>query len=199
MFGWLKKAAKPPSDDLPTEGGHDFLDCLRPGTDPIPAGVYAMWSPAPSEPHFASSAARKYIGQAYVAAAGIETFVLGFLLQRLGVVGEETGRVALPETVARFIVLGRDGRPFIVSASQEKGIRFHFHQSTDAEYRNQVLAGWVAYLAFLQRSVRLSGVAFDKPREQDPALWWATMERAVVAMEDSGEPVEAIGQMLLES
>lgn len=200
MFGWFKRRQKPPADgDLPDEGGYDFLDSFRPGPEPVPPGTYAMWLPSPGEPRFAPSDARRQIGRAYRAAAGIETFALADILRRLGAVGEETRRVTLPAELASFPVLGPGEHVFVVSASQEKGIRFHFHQSATPEYRNKVLAGWVAYLAFRRRAVNLSAAPLDEPRDQDPAAWWAAMEGTVAEMERNGEPVQAVGQMLLGS
>jgi hypothetical protein len=199
MFGWFKKRARPPEGDLPTEGGHDFLDSFRPGPDPVPPGSYAMWLPSPSEPRFTPSKTRRLIGLAYRAAAGIETFALADLLRRLGAVGEDSRRVALPDELASFPVCGPDDQVFVVSASQEKGIRFHFHQSATPEYRNRVLSGWVAYLAFRRRAVNLSGAPLDEPSGQNPAAWWSAMEGAVTQMEGRGEPVQAVGQMLLGS
>ncbi|WP_439626073.1 hypothetical protein [Gemmata sp.] len=110
-----------------------------------------------------------------------------------------TRRVAVPADLASFPVLGPDDRVFVASASQEKGIRFHFHQSATPEYRTRVLAGWVAYLTFRRRAVDLSGAPRDEPRDQDPAEWWAAMGAAVTQMEGRGEPVQAVGQMLLGS
>jgi hypothetical protein len=200
MLGWFKKRGKPPEDDDPPyEGGYDFLDSFRPGPDPVPPGTYAMWLPSPSEPLFAPSGARRHIGRAYRAAVGIETFALADILRRLGAVGEDTRRVAVPDDLASFPVLGPDDQVFVVSASQEKGIRFHFHQSATPEYRNKVLAGFVAYLGFRRRSVNLSGAPLDESRDQNPAAWWGGMERVVTEMEGRGEPVQAVGQMLLGS
>src|SRR4051812_39219796 len=122
MFGWFKKREKPPAedDDPPDEGGYDFLDSFRPGPEPVPPGTYAMWLPSPGEPRFAPSDARRHIGRAYKAAAGIETFALADILRRLGAVGEDTRRVAVPDELASFPVLGPDEQVFVVSASQEK-------------------------------------------------------------------------------
>lgn len=39
----------------------------------------------------------------------------------------------------------------------------------------------------------------DEPRDQDPAAWWDGMDRVVTEMEGRGEPVQAVGQILLES
>ena len=200
MFGWFKKRDKSPEeDDLLDEGGYDFLDSFRPGPDPAPPGTYAMWLPSTGEPQFASSGARRHVGRAYKAVVGIETFALADILRRLGAVGEDTRRVAVPDDLASFPVLGPDDQVFVISASQEKGIRFHFHQSATPEYRNKMLAGFVAYLAFRRRSVNLSGAPLDEPRDQNPAEWWGGMERVVTEMEGQGEPVQAVGQMLLGS
>ena len=176
---------------------HDFLDSFRPGPDPVPPGEYAMWLPSTGEPLFTPSDTRKNITRVYQALSGIETFALADLLLRLEVVGGDTRRVALPEDLASFPVLRPDGQVFVLSASQEKGIRFHFHQSATTAYRNQVLDGFVNYLAFRRRAVDLAGVPLDEPGEQSPADWWDMMQRVVAHMEGKGEPVQAVCKVLL--
>jgi hypothetical protein len=197
MFGWFKRKAGPPADEPAGEGGHDFLDAFRPGPDPLPPGRYAMWLPSPGEPRFTASDTRRNVARVYEAAAGVETFALADLLRRLGAVGEDTRRVAVPDDLASFPVLGPDDQVFVLSVSQEKGIRFHFHESATPAYRNTVLAGFVAYLGFRRRVVALTGAALDEPRDPSPAAWWGMMERVVADTEARGEPVEAVGQMLL--
>src|SRR5262249_53653694 len=144
---------------------------FRPGPDPIPPGKYAMWLPSPDEPKFAPSATRKNIGRVYKAAAGIESFTLADILRRLGVVEEETRRLALPDELASVCTTGADEQVFVLSASQEKGIRFHFHESATPAYRNKVLRGFVAYLEFRRRAIKLSGVPLDEPEDQQPSEW----------------------------
>src|SRR5689334_16787313 len=103
MLGWFKRRAAPPADPDPAGGPpHEFLDAFRPGPDPVPPGEYAMWLPSPAEPVFIGSATRRHIGRVYQVAAGVETFALADLLRRLGVVGEDTRRVALPDDLATF-------------------------------------------------------------------------------------------------
>jgi len=198
MFGWFKKRAESSGGEDPPEWeAHEFLDSFRPGPDQIPPGKYAMWLPSPDEPKFAPSATRKNIDRVYKAAAGIESFTLADILRRLGVVEEETRRVALPDELASFCILGPDEQVFVLSASQEKGIRFHFHESATPAYRNKVLRGFVAYLEFRRRAVNLSGVPLDEPEDQEPSEWWGGMEHVLAEMERKGEPVDAVGMMLL--
>jgi hypothetical protein len=156
-----------------------------------------MWLPSPGEPLFTPSETRKNIGRLYKTAVGIETFTLADLLRRLGMVGEETRRVAVPDALASFPILGPDDQVFVLSVSQEKGLRYHFHQSATPAYRNKVLAGFVAYLEFRRRAVNLSGVPLDEPRDQEPTAWWSGMEKVVAEMESKGEPVQAVGKILL--
>jgi len=198
MFGWFKKRAEPAGGDVPPEGQpHEFLDSFRPGPDPAPPGEFAMWLPSPGEPRFAPSATRRNIARLYKSADGIETFALADILRRLGVLGGDIRRVAVPDDLASFPVHGPDDQVFVLSASQEKGIRFHFHESATPAYRNKVLAGFVAYLEFRRRAVNLSGVPLDEPRDQQPAAWWGMMDRVVTEMEGKGEPVQAVGKILL--
>lgn len=175
----------------------NFLNDFRPGPETVPPGDYAMWSPSPDEPLFAPSETRRNLGRVYQCVEGIETFALASLLRGLQLVGQDVGRVALPDDLASFPVLGPDGQVLAVSVSSEKGIRFHFHQSASGAYRNRVLTGFVAYLEALRRAVALSGVSLDEPRESSPAEWWVQMEKVVCHMEETGEPVQAVGKVLI--
>ena len=196
MFGWLKKRGHSSAEnDLPTEGGHDFLEVFRPGPDPVPPGEYAMWLPSSGEPSFALSATRKHIGRIYRAAEGVATFAFAGILRQLGEVDESTLRVALPDELVTITVLGPDDQVIILSASEEKGVRFHFHQSATPAYRERVLSGFVAHLAFLRRAITLSGSPLDA--SCDPQAWWQAIEHVLADSERKGEPTTAVGMILL--
>lgn len=175
----------------------DFLDQIRPGPETYPPGDYAMWLPSADERLFGLSETRRELGRVYQALAGIETYAVAQLLQRLGAVGEDARRVALPDELASFSVSGPDDQVFALSVSREKGIRFHFHGSATPAYRTRVLAGFVAYLEALRRVVTLAGALMDEPGEDSPADWWRFMEQVLGQMEDRGEPVQAVGKIVL--
>ncbi len=176
---------------------HDFLDTFRNGPDPLPPGKYAMWLPSPAEPKFAQSKTRQNIGRVYTAVAGIETYIVADILRRLGAVSEDSRRVRLPEDLMSFPVLGPEDGVFVLSLSQEKGIRFHFHDSASPVYRNAVLAGLVGYAEFRRRTLKLGESSLDEAAEWPPAAWWSGNERVAAHMEGEGEPVQAVGQILV--
>lgn len=176
---------------------HDIPNALRPGPDPVPRGEYAMWFPSPEEPLFLPSETRRNIGRAYEAAVGIETLILADLLRPLGAVAEDALRVELPEDLVTFSVLDPTGHVWILSASQEKGIRFHFPKSTLASHRNGVLFSFIRHLESRRRVFAASSTPFDVSGETKPRDWWRTMERAVAAIEAREGPVQAVGAIVL--
>ncbi len=177
--------------------GIDLPDLIRPGPEIVPPGDYAMWLPSAGEPLFGTSETRRNIRRLYETVAGVETFAFADLLWRLGLVGEDASRVALPDASVSHSVLGPDDQVLVLSASREKGIRFHFHESATPAYRNQVLSRFVAYGEGLRRAVTLAGLPLDEPGASSPAGWWDAMERVVAEMEGRGEPVQAVGKVLI--
>jgi hypothetical protein len=87
---------------------------------------------------------------------------------------------------------------FVLSVSQEKGIRLHFHESATPAYRNAVLAGLVGYAEFRRRAVTLGDSPLDDPVDSPPAAWWSAIEHVVADMEgQEGKPVQAVGKILV--
>ena len=101
----------------------------------------------------------------YAAVAGIETYIVADILRRLGAVSEGSRRVRLPEEPMSFPVLGPEDGVFVLSLSQEKGIRLHFHDSATPVYRNAVLAGLVGYAEFRRRTINLGESPLDESVE----------------------------------
>jgi hypothetical protein len=57
--------------------------------------------------------------------------------------------------------------------------------------------GLVSSAKFRRRAVKLLGLPFDEVGANPPARWWELMDRVLVDIESKGEPVEAVGQILL--
>jgi hypothetical protein len=175
----------------------DVLSAIQPGPEPVPAGDYAMWLPSDEEPSFAASQTRREIGALYAAARGVETYLLAAVLRRLGAVEGQVLRVGLPAELTTFPVLGPEGRVFILSASAEKGIRLHFHRSTPPPYRHAVLAALARVAVAIRDALERKGGGFDDAAEHPPQSWWALCESATAQIEEGGEPVEAVGQVMI--
>src|SRR5262245_40155267 len=111
-----------PADlDIHQEPMHAFIDSLRPGPEPVPAGDYAMWMPSAGEPMFTSSETREHLRRLYETIAGIQTYVFGDLLLHLELIEQDTGRVKIPRDLNTFSILGPEDQVFILSVSEEKG------------------------------------------------------------------------------
>lgn len=176
---------------------HPFLEQIRSSKDTLPDGEYAMWFPSQSEPAFSESKTRQNLRRIYKKITGIETYILAVLLRRLEVVDQEVMRVRFPNELATFPVVGPKEQTFVLSASQEKGIRFHFHrQHTSAEDRNQILEGFLALIENMKDAVAHADVKLDETIEESPAQWWAYCER-VIALKEREGPVQAVGKVLM--
>lgn len=204
---WLEQLA-PFDSPTPTarpgsEGADDlgdtlfFPEQLRPGPEVVPPGAYAMWSPTEEEALFGPSETRRLIGRTYEAIAGIESYTLAALSRRIGVVDEGVDRLVMPDDLVSHPAIGPDDKVLVLSASRQKGIRFHFHESAAPEYRERVLSGFVADAEALRQAVDIAGDPIDELSGSSPAAWWEAMEQVLGQMEARGEPVEAVGKVLI--
>jgi hypothetical protein len=175
----------------------EFLDGIRVGPESFPPGDYAMWFPSEAERSFIPSETRQNLRHLSSAVLWIETYVFAALMKHLGVVDEQVRRLGLPDQLATFSVVGPEGQVFVLSASQEKGIRFHFEKSASPAYRNQVLSSFIAFAEMLKRAVTLAGAPLDEVGDESPAKWWALCDQMVSQTEATREPVEAVGKVLV--
>lgn len=162
----------------------------------LPSGKYAMWWPTADEPRLINSATAKDIQRVYEAFDGFESYGFTFLLDRFG---EDVGnsRYALPEDSSVQPLRGPQERLLAFSASQEKGMRFHFNvANTPASYRDEVWRMVADYAEALRRALIKQGVAPTANPEVKPINWWLFCQQAVSATESAGEPVELVGVVL---
>lgn len=198
MFGWMKKIAKQTAPDtrLITELRNAIP--LRNGQDHVLAGEYAMWFPTLEDPRFSASPALGQIDRLYLASGGMEETLYAAILCRLRAEDGEAKLLALPEDAAVFPVLGTGDKGFLLSASQEKGIRLHFHRSTSARLRSDAMEELAFCLEEWRQRHR--GIATElPPSSQHAGLgWWSLMKQAATELESRGDPLLSIGKIMYQ-
>jgi hypothetical protein len=104
-------------------------------------GNYAMLWADETQPNILATKCFKDIHRSFTAMAGVESYVVASIFQKLGLVEAEVQRMKLPQKLMTIPVVGPEDQTFILSVSEEKGVRFHFNsQITTAEYRDAGLS-----------------------------------------------------------
>lgn len=176
----------------------DFLTSLKRLPGNMPPGTYTMWMPSEVEPFFTPSVARHLIGHTYQAINQIETYTFALLLKQLGYIEPSISRVNLPDELTEFPVISEEVQPFLITASREKGIRLHFDDATDPINRNQILAGFLALAESLQQLVTERKLPLDAVDSEMPINWWYACDQTLTAVENNGEPIKALGKVVIE-
>ncbi|MBI2570639.1 MAG: hypothetical protein HYV63_26855 [Candidatus Schekmanbacteria bacterium] len=159
-----------------------------------PTASFAIWWATSPRDRFSGSAVAGYIGRAYEALAGIQTYVLAAILRSLGLVEEHTGRVALPEDGIAVAVTGPESRVLVLTASSETGIRFHFDPETlPVRYRDAFWKLFAEYVEGWRKSTQQEGLRLDPLADAGPLSWWRHTEAAIRQMEERGEHVQRLG------
>lgn len=120
----------------------------------LPAAEFGMWLPAPDDSDFGKSPVVAVWTDIYAVTVGCWSFVTADLLKVLGIVSSTAMRLGLPEENQSFPFFTNTDVPVILSLSQEKGIRFHFTQTTPLTYRMTFLQMFLAYCRSLRDSVQ---------------------------------------------
>jgi hypothetical protein len=112
----------------------------------LPKGNYAMMWSDESNPDILTSKCLKDIHRSFQALAGVESYVLASIFRALGLVEGETARMKLPQKTMTIPIVGPEDQAFILSVSEEKGIRFHFNSNLSGpEYRDSFWAVFASY------------------------------------------------------
>jgi hypothetical protein len=176
-----------------------------------------MWWRTLDDPSVLASPTYGLIDASFRAADGIETVLHSNILRRLGLVGQDTGRVGLPEEAAHLCIQGREPAPFVISVGQEKGIRLHFNQElATAGYRDACWGAFAVYAQFWRDALLERGVidetgtftqdkkglpgllgrfrpAREKPR---PLGWWELMRQVNESVDRAADPVLHMGSVM---
>jgi hypothetical protein len=158
-----------------------------------------MWAPSVGDTVFFASPTLCCIDRIYDVVRGAEEVALVEILHYLGALEHGIKDFVLSRESAVFPVVGEKGQNFLLSASQEKGIRFHFPRDTPPKRRNEVLNLFAAYLEVRLGELQEQATTRRSPASDDDATWWSTMKRAARGMQEQGEPLLSIGKISYEN
>jgi hypothetical protein len=148
---------------------------LAKSSSPAP-GQYAMWWSTEKDPSFSTSKTIGILDGIYTTLAGINSYVFGLLARALGVVEDRPGRVGLPDREASIPAKGPEYQDMFISASREKGIRFHFRTTASTpEYRDVFLGLFLAFAKTARAEIEQKRLPQDPPdpdHEDGPLGWW---------------------------
>lgn len=151
-----------------------------------PAGDYAMWWETPGDEDVGSSPCIADIEAYYEALEGYQTYFLAAYAVRAGLVPEGTSRVALPKDLT-FALCAPGDVPVLVTASEEKGVRFHLHSElVPASYRNNFMRA----LARAAKEMRAMAQQANAPRDVSalsPLRHWGMVRKP---MQVDGKPLK---------
>ena len=162
----------------------------------LPKGEYAMWWGTKEEPKFSSSKTNHYLGRTYAALDHIESYALGCLLQSFKMVDEKSMRVVLPNDLS-LAVRGPEDMIMMLTATKEKGIRFHFNTSlTSIQYRERFLKHFAIFVEKLRSIIDEKRLPTDSESDYRPSGWFSATQRVMCQQEKEGMEMEKIGLLI---
>jgi len=161
-----------------------------------PKGQYAMWwAQAPGE-QFHYSPTFDLIDRIYREVNGLEMRAFALILLELGMIQEEYEFTAstFSDSTVEIPVEGPEGVPIIVSFSQHRGLRFHFHtERASPEYRDLFLNLFLLRLKSWRKEANLEHIR----RLDSPAyIWWRELgKRLRLSTSSSEHAISAVGSV----
>lgn len=161
-----------------------------------PKGQYAMWwAQAPGE-LFHYSSTYDLFDRIYREINGLEMRAFALILLELGMIQEEYEFTSstFPDSTVEIPVEGPEGVPILISFSQHRGLRFHFHMDrASAEYRDLFLNLFLLRLKSWRKESDLEHIR----RLDSPAyIWWRELGRRLRLSTSSGEhAISAVGSV----
>ena len=152
-------------------------------------GEYAMWWAKEQGEQFHYSPTFEHFDRLYREASGLEFSTFALILKEIGIIQdeEEFTKTSVQDRSVEIPLEGPEGVPLIVSFSQQRGIRFHFHTGrTSHEYRE-------LFLQLLIERIKLWKKTFStKPHtmlDSPSMLWWRKLSQRL----RETPPEQAIG------
>ncbi|RQP22686.1 hypothetical protein DZC73_20490 [Albitalea terrae] len=87
----------------------------------------------------------------------------------------------------------------MVSASKEKGIRFHFPRATTAAIRTAVLNAFGNHLEARRVELQESASRLQPSGSDIDTEWWSSMKQVARGLEEKGEPLRSMGTIVYDS
>jgi hypothetical protein len=171
---------------------------LRPfGTDllsrhrgQLPSGNYAMLWSDDMNPDILSTKCIKDIHRSFQALAGVESYVVAAIFRQLQLVESDVARMKLPSKTMTIPVVGPEDQNFILSVSEEKGIRFHFNPDlTSYDYRDAFWSVFAAYAESWKTDATREQMELDYKKGTPPSLqnWTNTIKMLYEHKQDVAE------------
>jgi hypothetical protein len=152
-----------------------------------------MWWRTGTIGPFAGSAVRHSIDTCYESFAGIESRAFVAALGLSSFPGELG-------TGATLHLSPPDSAPFVLSFDPEKGVRLHFApDSTSPDQRDATWQHFASFAVQFRQALKPS-LLFrlrDRFRRPGPLEWWHGVVQVVSALENSDDPPQSIGTLLV--
>lgn len=162
-------------------------------TEDIPEGRYAMWWASEGDASFVESACFVQLNRIYESDHGVETRLLARLLSSIDAIDPDIKRMTYPEPLTVFL-RGPQDAPLVTTISQEKGIRFHFHEDTcTKKYRDTLLTQFADYVESLRTETMKADSEVDDEWEPSAKGWWELAKEAAKT-----EDVHSFGVVVIE-
>ncbi|RIH86310.1 hypothetical protein [Calidithermus roseus] len=159
-----------------------------------PRGQYAMWWAEQPGERFELSPTYGLIDRLYREISGLEFSAFAQLLIEIGMIQseEEATAYTFPDQTVEIPLQGPEGVPIILSFSQARGIRFHFHtQRTPPEYRELFLNLALLRFKLWKKQPEIASL----PRlESPPLLWWQDLGKRLRSLSDD-QAIGAVGSV----
>lgn len=154
-----------------------FLETVK---GDFPKGQYAMWWPTGQE-NFSTSITMHTLNRIYEGMNGIESYIGASIAKAIGLLEDKNVvRIRLPTNFTYQHACGPEGTPMVVSMSQEKGIRFHFHaKQTSPEYRDLFLKHVAGLVDFWRSQAEERDFDKDEREGEQPIEWWKTTQLVI--------------------
>lgn len=169
-------APSPLPEASPSNPLRPFNPSMLVKSDSSPTGQYAMWWRTDKDPIFSKSNTMEILNGIYSTLHGINSYIFGLMAQALGLVSDDARRVGLPDREASIPIKGPEYQHMFMSASREKGIRFHFSTTgSSPEYRDVFLALFLAFVKSARAEIEQRQLPTDSPdpdHENGPLGWW---------------------------
>ncbi|WP_027882709.1 hypothetical protein [Meiothermus rufus] len=161
-----------------------------------PKGQYAMWWAEQVGEQFHYSPTYELLDRIYREINGLEVRAFALILRELGMIEEEYEFTAstLTDSTVEIPVEGPEGVPLIVSFSQHRGVRFHFHMNrATPEYRDLFLNLFLLRVKVWRREADLEQIR----RLDSPAyIWWRELgKRLRLSTASSEQAISAVGSV----
>lgn len=161
-----------------------------------PKGQYAMWWAEQMGEQFHYSSTYDLFDRIYREINGLEMRAFALILRELGMIEEEYEFTAstFTDSTVEIPVEGPEGVPIIISFSQHRGVRFHFHMDrASAEYRDLFLNLFLTRVRLWRRDADLEQV---KRLDSPSYIWWRELgKRLRLSTSSSEHAISAVGSV----